>query len=403
MRAYERLLEYVKIDTQSSEETDTVPSTAGQFALAERLKAEMEKLGMERVFVDEHAYVYGFISASEGFENAPCIGFITHTDTAPDFSGCGVCPKVIDNYDGGDIVLGESGRVLEKAKFPELAEMRAQTLIVTNGETLLGADDKAGVAEIMTMCERLIREKVMHCALAVCFTPDEEIGHGAALLDLARFGADFAYTIDGGAVNEINFETFNAASACFEINGVSVHPGSAKDIMKNAALIACEINSLLPENEIPARTEGYEGFYHLLEIGGDVDRAHLRYIVRDHDAQMFKRRCERLEDIQKRMNDKYGEGTVQLTMKEQYRNMAEVLRDKMDIVFRAERAINNAGLKPVRLPVRGGTDGAQLSFRGLPCPNLGTGGFAFHGPYEHISAEAMDKVVDIITSIVSEK
>ena len=253
------------------------------------------------------------------------------------------------------------------------------------------------------MCERLIRENVPHCAVSVCFTPDEEIGHGAALLDLARFGADFAYTIDGGAVNEINFETFNAASASFEINGVSVHPGSAKDIMKNAALIACEINSLLPENEIPARTEGYEGFYHLLEIGGDVDRAQLRYIVRDHDAQMFKRRCERLEDIQRRMNDKYGEGTVKLTLKEQYRNMTEILRDKMDIVFRAERAIAKAGLNVLRLPVRGGTDGSQLSFRGLPCPNLGTGGFAFHGPYEHISAEVMDKVVDIITSIVSEK
>ena len=403
MRAYERLLEYVKIDTQSDENAGTVPSTAGQFALAEKLKAEMEKLGMERVFVDENAYVYGFITASEGYESLPCIGFIAHTDTAPDFSGSGVCPRVIENYDGGDITLGESGRVLETAKFPELEGMRGNTLIVTNGETLLGADDKAGIAEILTMCERLICENVPHCAVAVCFTPDEEIGHGAALLDLALFGADFAYTIDGGEVNEINFETFNAASASFEINGVSVHPGSAKGIMKNAALIASEINSLLPENEIPARTEHYEGFFHLLEIGGDVDRAQLRYIVRDHDAQMFKRRCEKLEDIQRRMNDKYGEGTVRLTLKEQYRNMAEILRDKMDIVHRAERAIVGAGLEPVRLPVRGGTDGAQLSFRGLPCPNLGTGGFAFHGPYEHISAEAMDKVVDIITSIVHEK
>lgn len=403
MRAYERLLNYVKIDTQSAEDAPCVPSTSGQHTLAAMLKAEMEQLGMERVSADEHAYVYGFIPASAGYEAEPTIGFIAHIDTATDFSGSNVNPRIIDNYDGGDITLGTSGRVIEVAKFPELSAMAGETLIVTDGMSLLGADDKAGVAEIMTLCEKLINENIPHCAVAVCFSPDEEIGHGAELLDLALFGADFAYTIDGDAVNEINFETFNAASANFRISGVNVHPGSAKGIMVNASLLAMELNSMLPQHDIPAETEDYEGFFHLLEMSGSVESAELKYIVRDHDAEKFALRCDMLRDIERRMNEKYGSGTVTLTLRNQYRNMAEILKDKMSVVDRAERAMRRAGVTPVRVPIRGGTDGAQLTFRGLPCPNIGTGGHAFHGPYEHISLEAMDKAVDIITNIVADK
>lgn len=403
MRAYERLLNYVKIDTQSAEDASCVPSTSGQHTLAAMLKSEMQQLGMERVSADEHAYVYGFIPASAGYEAEPTIGFIAHIDTATDFSGSNVNPRIIDNYDGGDITLGTSGRVIEVAKFPELSAMAGETLIVTDGMSLLGADDKAGVAEIMTLCEKLINDNIPHCAVAVCFSPDEEIGHGAELLDLALFGADFAYTIDGDAVNEINFETFNAASACFNVSGVNVHPGSARGIMVNASLLAMELNSMLPQHDIPAETEGYEGFFHLLEMSGSVESAELKYIVRDHDAEKFALRCDILRDIERRMNEKYGSGTVTLTLRNQYRNMAEILKDKMSVVDRAERAMRRAGVTPVRVPIRGGTDGAQLTFRGLPCPNIGTGGHAFHGPYEHISVEAMDKVVDIITNIVTDK
>jgi tripeptide aminopeptidase len=275
-----------------------------------------------------------------------------------------------------------------------------KTLITTDGTTLLGADDKAGVAEIMTVCERLLRGDRPHCAVSVCFTPDEEIGHGAELLDLERFGADFAYTVDGDEVGEINYETFNAASARFLIRGVSVHPGTAKVIMVNAALLAMRINAMLPPKDIPAETEGYEGFYHLIEMRGDVKEAELRYIIRDHDAERFQVRCDRLWAIEHAVNSEYGPGTVSLSVKEQYRNMAEILADHMEIVERAEQAIRLAGLEPVKTPVRGGTDGSRLSFRGLPSPNLGTGGAAFHGPCEHIAAEDMDTAVEVLMNIV---
>lgn len=399
MRAYQRLLNYVRLDTQSAEESDRVPSTAGQLRLAEQLAREMEQLGMERVFTDGRGYAYGFLPASAGREHEATVGFIAHVDTAPDFSGAGVAPRVIENYDGQDVPLGTSGRTLETAKFPELTRMKGETLIVTDGTTLLGADDKAGVAEIMTACERLIREGVPHCAVAVCFTPDEEIGHGAALLDLERLGADYAYTVDGDDVSEINYETFNAAAADFTFHGVNVHPGSAKGIMKNACLIALEAAGLLPRSETPAETEGYEGFYHLTDMSGNVERAALKYIVRDHDEERFGQRLSRLREIEREINKRYGDGTAHLSIRQQYRNMAQVLRGRMEPVRRAERAIAQCGLTPVARPVRGGTDGAQLSFRGLPCPNLGTGGCAFHGPYEHITAEAMDKATQIILNI----
>ncbi len=402
MRAYERLLRYVTLDTQSSEKGRTTPSTEKQFALARALSREMTALGMSRVHTDEHAYTYGFLPPSPGHEAEPVVGLIAHIDTAPDFSGEKVQPILYLHYDGRDLPLGESGRVLRVRDFPDLRKCVGKTLITTDGTTLLGADDKAGVAEIMTACERLLRGDRAHCGVAVCFTPDEEIGHGASLLELERLGAAFAYTVDGSAIEEINYETFNAAQASFRVRGVSVHPGSAKGIMVNAVHIATRINSLLPPDEIPAETEGYQGYYHLTSLRGDVNSARLQYIIRDHDAERFAARCERLREIEREMNAAYGAGTVKLTLREQYRNMAEVLAGHMEIVARAEEAIRRTGRTPVTLPVRGGTDGARLSFCGLPCPNLGTGGAAFHGPFEHIAAEDMDAAVEILLNIVSE-
>lgn len=402
MRAYERLLKYVKIHTASAENVDATPTTQRQFDLSRELAGEMRALGMARVYEDEHAYVYGELPASAGMEDKPAIGFIAHIDTVPDFSGENVRPQVIENYDGGPVQLGTSGRTLSPAKFPELSDFVGQTLITTDGTTVLGADDKAGVAEIMTACEHIIDENRPHGRISVCFTPDEEVGHGAALLDLERFGADFAYTMDGGVLNEVNFETFNAASAHWEINGFNIHPGDAKNTMINACLVAMEINSMLPSGDTPAKTEGYEGFFHLMEMSGTVEAAALDYIVRDHDAAAFAVRKETMRHIEKLINEKYGAGTAKLTLADQYRNMAECLSAHMEVVELAEKAIRKAGLEPVRVPIRGGTDGAQLSFRGLPCPNLGTGGYSFHGPFEHITVEGMDAAVDIILNLISE-
>lgn len=402
MRAYERLLKYVKIHTASAENVDATPTTQRQFDLSRELAGEMRALGMARVYEDEHAYVYGELPASAGMEDKPAIGFIAHIDTVPDFSGENVRPQVIENYDGGTVQLGTSGRTLSPAKFPELSDFVGQTLITTDGTTVLGADDKAGVAEIMTACEHIIAENRPHGRISVCFTPDEEVGHGAALLDLERFGADFAYTMDGGVLNEVNFETFNAASAHWEINGFNIHPGDAKNTMINACLVAMEINSMLPSGDTPAKTEGYEGFFHLMEMSGTVEAAALDYIVRDHDAAAFAVRKETMRHIEKLINEKYGAGTAKLTLADQYRNMAECLSAHMEVVELAEKAIRKAGLEPVRVPIRGGTDGAQLSFRGLPCPNLGTGGYSFHGPFEHITVEGMDVAVDIILNLISE-
>ena len=402
MRAYERLLKYVKIHTASAENVDATPTTQRQFDLSRELAGEMRALGMARVYEDEHAYVYGELPASAGMEDKPAIGIIAHIDTVPDFSGENVRPQVIENYDGGPVQLGTSGRTLSPAKFPELSDFVGQTLITTDGTTVLGADDKAGVAEIMTACEHIIAENRPHGRISVCFTPDEEVGHGAALLDLERFGADFAYTMDGGVLNEVNFETFNAASAHLEINGFNIHPGDAKNTMINACLVAMEINSMLPSGDTPAKTEGYEGFFHLMEMSGTVEAAALDYIVRDHDAAAFAVRKETMRHIEKLINEKYGAGTAKLTLADQYRNMAECLSAHMEVVELAEKAIRKAGLEPVRVPIRGGTDGAQLSFRGLPCTNLGTGGYSFPGPFEHITVEGMDIAVDIILNLISE-
>ncbi len=399
MRAYERLLNYVVIHTTSDEESETTPSTDRQFDLAKKLEAEMKELGIEDASVDEHCYVTGHIPATKGCENAPKIGFIAHLDTAPDSSGENVKPQIHENYDGEDVEIG-NGKRLSLELFPHLSSLKGRTLITTDGSTLLGADDKAGIAEIMTAVETIIKEEIPHGELCIAFTPDEEIGHGAELLDIEKFGADFAYTVDGGPENEIEYENFNASKAVFKITGVSVHPGDSKNRMVNAALVACEIASMLPAAETPAHTENREGFYHLTDIKGDVESAELSYIIRDHDAELFDAKLHTLRMIEKTINEKYPTGKVELTITEQYRNMIEKIRPHMHIVETAKKCIAEQGLEPLDVPVRGGTDGARLSFRGLPCPNLGTGGYAYHGPMEHITAEGMDLSVKIICSIV---
>ncbi len=400
MTALERFLIYVKIHTASSENLERTPTEEREFDLSRVLEKEMKDLGFERVFVDEHAYVYGFLPATPGCEERPCVGFIAHLDTIPDFSGENVNPQLIENYDGGDVKLGESGRVLTKDVNPNLPGLKGHTLVTTDGTTVLGADDKAGIAAIMTACERILAEGRPHGAIAVCFTPDEEVGHGASLLDLERFGADFAYTVDGGELNEINFETFNAASAKWEIRGFNIHPGSAKDKMINASLVAMEINAMLPAGAVPEKTENYEGFFHLTDMFGTVEKAELGYILRDHDANGLAEKEKLMRLIEKQINEKYGAGTARLTIREQYRNMAEKLSAHMEIVELAEKAIRAIGLEPVRVPIRGGTDGSQLSFRGLLCPNIGTGGYACHGPYEHTSAENLDGAARLVEAIV---
>ncbi len=400
MTALERFLIYVKIHTASSENLERTPTEEREFDLSRVLEKEMKDIGLQNVFGDEHAYVYGSLPATPGCEERPCVGFIAHLDTIPDFSGENVKPQLIENYDGGDVALGASGRVLTAEINPNLPKLKGHTLVTTDGTTVLGADDKAGIAAIMTACERIAAEGRPHGAIAVCFTPDEEVGHGASLLDLERFGADFAYTVDGGELEEINFETFNAASAKWEIRGFNIHPGSAKDKMINASLVAMEINAMLPCGAVPERTEGYEGFFHLTDMSGSVEKAELSYILRDHDASGLAEKEKLMRLIEKQINEKYGEGTAKLTIREQYRNMAEKLAAHMEIVELAERAIRAIGLEPVRVPIRGGTDGSQLSFRGLLCPNIGTGGYAFHGPYEHTSAENLERAAHLVETII---
>lgn len=400
MKASERLLKYAVIYTGSDEDhTEQTPSTPEQMTLAQVLAEDMRDIGLTDVSVDAHAYVYGFLPATAGREQCPPIGFIAHIDIVNEFGTSEIHPQIIKEYDGGEIALGTSGRTLDTVQFPDLKQAVGKTVITTDGTTVLGADDKAGVAEILTMCERLVQDNLPHGKICVCFTPDEEIGHGAALLDLEKFGASCAYTVDGSAPNEVEWETFYAAAADWSIAGVSVHPGDAKDKMVNAALVAMEMNGMLPPDEIPAKTQGREGFFHLCDMSGDVSAAKLSYIIRDHDAEKFSQRKQTMREIERKINETYGAGTATLTLREQYRNMAEILQHHPDVVERAKRAIRAVGLTPVSNPVRGGTDGAQLSFRGLPCPNLGTGAYALHGPYEHAIAEQMDVMTEILLHI----
>lgn len=400
MRVEERLLKYVSYWTTSDEECRQIPSTDRQFALGKVLEQELRELGLEKVTLTDHCYVYGLLPATKGYEEKAAVGFISHMDTAPDFSGENVKPQIISNYDGKDVLLKGSGAYLKVSDFPTLETLKGRTLITTDGTTLLGADDKAGVAEIMTAVEQIITEKIPHGDIWIGFTPDEEVGSGADLFDLDYFKAKFAYTVDGDYEGEVAYENFNAASASFEINGVNVHPGEAKDIMINAALVGCEIASLLPENETPAHTEGREGFYHLTDFSGDIAHAKIDYIIRDHDKASFEKRLDVLRGIEKKMNEKYHADTVKLNITHSYSNMLEVIEKNEFVVDIARKAIKNAGLEPISRPVRGGTDGARLSFMGLPCPNLGTGGYGFHGPFEHISVEGMNTAVSVIKEII---
>ena len=394
-------LKYVAFDTQSAEDAGTVPSTEKQFALAKLLSEQLKNIGVKDVSMSEHGYVYGTIPAN-GDYNCQTVGFLAHMDTSPDCPDENVRPQLVKHYDGKDITLNKAlGVKMTTKMFPFLKNYVGQDLITTDGTTLLGADDKAGIAEIMTMAETLLTHpEIPHGTIKIAFTPDEEVGSGADLFDLDYFKARFAYTVDGDYEGEVAYENFNAASASFEINGVNVHPGEAKDIMINAALVGCEIASLLPENETPAHTEGREGFYHLTDFSGDIAHAKVNYIVRDHDKATFEKRLDTLRGIEKKMNEKYHADTVKLNIQHSYSNMLEVIEKNEYVVAIAKKAIKNVGLEPVSRPVRGGTDGARLSFMGLPCPNLGTGGYGFHGPFEHISVEGMDTAVSVIKEIV---
>lgn len=396
MRAYERLLKYVSVYTTSDPDSATVPSSMRQYDLAHQLVEELKTLGLENVHVDENCVVYGWLSATAGCEKQPALGFIAHMDTAPDCAGENVKPQIIENYDGGDVLLAGSGEKLSPAAFPTLKKLAGMTLITTDGTTLLGADDKAGIAEIMTALESIISEKKPHGKLCIAFTPDEEVGAGVDHFDVEKFGAVYAYTVDGGEEGEIAYETFNACSAEVAVEGLSVHPGSAKDTMINAALVAMEFNALLPAADIPRLTEGYEGFFHLCDMSGDVEHAKLHYIVRDHDRATFEMRKKTLEHAAKTINEKYAREVIRLTLKDSYYNMAEKIAPHMELIENAKRACEKAGMKPFIEAVRGGTDGCRLSFMGLPTPNLCTGGFAFHGPYEHIAVESMDRCAKMV-------
>ncbi|EKQ51345.1 MULTISPECIES: peptidase T [unclassified Clostridium] len=400
MKAYERLLKYVKVYTTSDENSDTHPTTLRQFDLAHILVEEMKGLGLEGCKVDESCYVYGFIPATKGYENKPSVGLIAHMDTAPAANGENVKPQIIENYDGGEVLLKGNNSTLSPEKFPHLKDLKGRTLITTDGTSLLGADDKAGIAEILTACETIIKENIPHGKICVGFTPDEEVGLGAHLFDVKNFGADFAYTIDGGIEGEISYENFNAAAADVEIKGVSVHPGSAKNTMINAANVAIEFNSMLPACEKPEYTEGYEGFYYLESFNGCTDKASMKYILRDHDSAKFENKKSIMLLAEKLLNEKYGEGTVKVTLRDQYKNMLELIKPCMHLVDNAIDAMKALNVKPVIEPIRGGTDGATLSYMGLPCPNLGTGGFAYHGEFEHITAEGMDICTNIIIEIL---
>ena len=400
MRAYERLLNYVQFDTASNEASETCPSTPGQLELGRALVEEMRLMGISNARMDENGYVYGEIPANaEGF---PTIGLIAHMDTVDCVPALPMHARIVENYDGGAVQL-EGGDVLDPADYPELKNRAGKDLIVTDGRTLLGADDKAGVAEIMTACEQLLSQNLPHGDVRIAFTPDEEIGRGADRFDVKGFGADFAYTVDGDELGGIEYENFNAASAQLTFHGRSVHPGSAKNKMINAALLAMEFDSLLPPQERPEHTEGYEGFYHLCGVKGETELAESYYILRDHDRARFEVRKETVARIAAYMNEKYGAGTVECNVQDSYYNMREVIEPRMDIIRRAENAYRAVGVTPFEKPIRGGTDGSKLSFMGLPCPNLATGGMNYHGRFECIAVQDMDKMAEMLVALLTLK
>ncbi len=401
MELKERFLKYVAVDTQSAEESETFPSTQKQWTLLNMLVEEMKALGLTEVSIDKYGYAMGTIPASEGCENAPVIGFLAHVDTSPDMSGENVRPRIIENYDGGDIVLNNA-LTMRVEEFPELENFIGHTLIHTDGTTLLGADDKAGVAEIMSAAEYLMSHpEVRHGKIRIGFTPDEEIGRGVDFFDVKAFGADFAYTMDGGYEGELEYENFNAASAKIQINGRNVHPGYAKGKMINAIEVACELDSMIPAQERPQYTEGYEGFYHCVGINGTVEQANISYIIRDHDAERFERRKVWMWSVVDMLKKKYGEQVLTLTLKDQYYNMRKMVEPHPQVIDKALEAMRMADVKPLVRPIRGGTDGARLSFMGLPCPNIFAGGMNFHGKFEYCSLDSMEKAMRVIINLAT--
>ena len=400
MALVERFLKYVSFDTQSSEETEVTPSTPGQMVFAKYLKEELESLGLEDITLDEHGYLFATLPANID-KPVPTIGFIAHMDTSPDMSGKDVSPRIVQNYDGSDIVLcAEENVVLSPSQFPELLDHKGEDLIVTNGKTLLGADDKAGIAEIVSAIVYLKEHpEIKHGKIRIGFNPDEEIGLGAHKFDVEKFGCDWAYTMDGGEVGELEFEIFNAASAKITFKGRNVHPGYAKNKMVNSIRVANRFCAMLPAHETPEHTEGYEGFYHLISFNGDVEQTTVAYIIRDHDRARFESRKKKIERFISEINAEYGEGTATLELRDQYYNMREKIEPVMHIIDTAFAAMEAVGVKPNVKPIRGGTDGAQLSFKGLPCPNIFAGGLNFHGRYEFAPIQNMEKAMKVIVKI----
>ena len=396
----QRLITYAKIDTQSDENSPTTPSTEKQWDLLRLLERELREIGMEDIELDENGYLFATLPANTN-KDVPTIGFLAHVDTATDFTGSNVKPQVVENYDGGDIVLNEElNIVLSPEQFPSLKNYIGDTLITTDGTTLLGADDKAGIAEIMTAMEYLLQHpEIEHGKIRVGFTPDEEIGRGPHKFDVERFNADYAYTIDGGPLGELNYETFNGASAKITIQGNNIHPGTAKGQMVNSLKIAMELHNMLPEKEAPEYTEGYEGFYHLLSIQGDVEKTSMYYIIRDHDRETFENRKNTMRQIVKNLQEKYGKETIHLELEDQYYNMKEKIEPVWEVVENAKEAMRRLGIEPKITPVRGGTDGSQLSYMGLPTPNIFAGGENMHGKYEYVSVETMEKATKTIIEI----
>lgn len=400
MALVERFLKYVSFDTQSSEETEVTPSTPGQMVFAKYLKEELESLGLEDITLDEHGYLFATLPANID-KPVPTIGFIAHMDTSPDMSGKDVSPRIVQNYDGSDIVLcAEENVVLSPSQFPELLDHKGEDLIVTNGKTLLGADDKAGIAEIVSAIVYLKEHpEIKHGKIRIGFNPDEEIGLGAHKFDVEKFGCDWAYTMDGGEVGELEFENFNAASAKITFKGRNVHPGYAKNKMINSIRVANRFCAMLPAHETPEHTEGYEGFYHLISFNGDVEQTTVAYIIRDHDRARFESRKKKIERFVSEINAEYGEGTATLELRDQYYNMREKIEPVMHIIDTAFAAMEAVGVKPNVKPIRGGTDGAQLSFKDLPCPNIFAGGLNFHGRYEFVPIQNMEKAMKVIVKI----
>ncbi len=398
----QKFLRYVAVDTQSDENSQTFPSTEKQKTLLSLLADELRAMGVPQVVMDEYGYVMARIPANHA-DGIPAVGFIAHVDTSPDMPGANVRPKIIEKYDGSDIMLSkEKNVVLSSDEFPELRDYVGQTLVTTDGTTLLGADDKAGIAEIMCVAEHIMAHpELKHGDICIGFTPDEEVGRGVDHFDVKKFGATYAYTIDGGKIGELEYENFNAASAKIAIQGKNIHPGYAKNKMVNALHVATELNALLPVNDRPEHTDGYEGFYHLVHLNGEVEKAAMQYIIRDHDRDIFEQRKEFVLKCAHGLNAKYGAGTVSVELKDQYYNMREQVEPHIHMVEKAEQAMKLAGVKPLVHPIRGGTDGSRLSYMGLPCPNIFAGGHNFHGKYEFIPVQSMEKAVEVILNIIS--